>query len=192
VAGDLANRSLLTQTLQATPPERRADVVAAEQELRASGESRTRARADYLPGLEFLLHYDHEDGESVVKPGVGVTVPLFQYGQESRATAGAREARAKAELEAVRNAATAETEGFQRVYESATRAAEQLATRAIPQVDESERMIRESYLAGKIALPAMLFVRRDLLDARREYLDRLLEAALAGIDLAVARGHFQR
>ncbi|HET9251235.1 MAG TPA: TolC family protein, partial [Candidatus Eisenbacteria bacterium] len=85
VAGDLADRSLLAQALQATAPERRADVAAAEQELRASGSSRTQAKSELLPGLDFLLHYDHEDGESVVKPGVGVTVPLFQFGQESRA-----------------------------------------------------------------------------------------------------------
>ena len=192
VAGDLGDRGYLARTLESPPTERRADVLAAEQEVRASGSARTHARSSILPGLEFLLHYDHEDGESVLKPGVGVTVPLFQHGQESRATAGAREQNAKSELEATRNAAAAEAEGLERVYAGATRAAEQLGTRAIPHVDESERMIRESYLAGKIALPAMLFVRRDLLDARREYLDRLLDAALAAIDLAVARGHFQR
>ena len=53
-------------------------------------------------------------------------------------------------------------------------------------------MVRESYRAGKMDLPALLLVRRDLLETRREYLDRLLDAALAGIDLAVARGHFQQ
>lgn len=192
VAGDLADRAFLGRTLASAPPERRADVLAAEQELRASGASRTRARSELLPGLELRLDYDHEDGASVVKPGLGVTVPLFQYGQESRATAGARESRARADLEAARNLAAVEREGFARAYEAATRAAERLEGGAIPLVEESERMIRESYAAGKIDLPAMLFVRRDLLDARREYLDRLLEAALAAIDLAVSRGHFQR
>jgi cobalt-zinc-cadmium efflux system outer membrane protein len=191
VAGALADRGLLTRTL-AAPPTPRADVLAAEQELRASGSSRTQAKSEILPGLEFLLHYDHEDGASVVKPGVGVTVPLFQRGQESRGTAGARESRARADLEAARNAAAVEAEGFEHVYEGAILAAERLAEGAIPRVEESERMIRESYAAGKIDLPAMLFVRRDLLDARREYLDRLLEAALAAIDLAAARGHFQQ
>jgi outer membrane protein, heavy metal efflux system len=191
VAGELADRGLLARTL-AIPPAPRADVRAAEQELRAAGSSRTRAKSEILPGLEFLLQYEHEDGTSVVKPGVGLTVPLFQRGQESRAAAGARESRARAELEAARNAASVEAEGFERVYEAAARAAERLSVRAIPRVEESERMIRESYAAGKIDLPAMLFVRRDLLDARREYLDRLLDAALAAIDLAAARGHFQQ
>jgi cobalt-zinc-cadmium efflux system outer membrane protein len=192
VTGDLADRGLLGRTLASPPPDRRADVLAAEQELRAAGSSRTLARSEYLPGLDFLLHYGHDDGQSLVKPGVGVTVPLFQYGQESRKAAAARESRAQTELSAARNAASVEVEEFQRVYDAATSAASQLASRAMPRVEESEGMIRESYRAGKINLPAMLFVRRDLLNARREYLDRLLEAALAAIDLAVAKGHFQR
>lgn len=192
VAGTLEDRGFLARTLAADAPARRADVLAAEQELRASGASRNLARTTFLPGLAFLLHYEHEDGERLVRPGLGVTVPLFQYGQESRRAARAREDRARAELEAARNGASAETEGLERVYASATTAADDLAARSLPRLDESERMARESYEAGKTDLPTMLFVRRDLLEARGEYLDRLLEAALAGIDLAVARGHFQR
>lgn len=192
VAGALEDRGFLARTLASNGPGRRADVLAAEQELRASGASRNLARTSFLPGLAFLLHYEHEDGERLVRPGLGVTVPLFQYGQESRRAAGAREELARAELEAVRNAASAEVEGLEKVHAAATAAADELAARALPRLDESERMARESYRAGKTDLPTMLFVRRDLLEARGEYLDRLLEAALAGIDLAVARGHFQR
>ena len=50
----------------------------------------------------------------------------------------------------------------------------------------------DSFTDHERDLPELLLVRRALLDTRREHLDRLLEAALAGIDLAVARGHFQR
>jgi cobalt-zinc-cadmium efflux system outer membrane protein len=192
VAGELADRHLLTQTLASAGPERRADLLAAENELRASRASKGLARSDFLPGLAFRLNYGHEDGERLIQPGLGVTVPLFQFGQESRQAARARESRAKAELEATQNSVVAEVEGLEKVYAAATRAAEQLDARALPHIEESERMIRESYRAGKTDLPAMLFVRRDLLDTRREYLDRLLETALAGIDLAVAKGHFQR
>jgi hypothetical protein len=43
-------------------------------------------------------------------------------------------------------------------------------------------------VAGKLDLPALLLVRAHALDARREHADRLLDAALTGIDLAVAAG----
>lgn len=191
IAGELGDRSLLSRILAAAGPSQRADVLAADEELRAARAARRLARTELLPGLAFRLNYGHDAGDVLVQPGLAVTVPLFQHGQESRQLARAREARANAELERSRNVASAEAEGLEKVYEAATRAADELGTRAVPLVDQSERMVRESYRAGKIDLPALLVVRRDLLDTRREYLDRLLEAALAGIDLAVARGHFQ-
>lgn len=191
IVGELGDRALLIQTLATAGPPLRADVLAADHELRAARAAKRLARTEFMPGLAFRLNYGHEAGDVLVQPGLAVTVPLFQHGQENRQLARAREVRATAELERARNAAAAEAEGLEKVYEAATSAAEQLGTRAVPLVDESERMVRESYRAGKIDLPALLVVRRDLLDTRREYLDRLLDAALAGIDLAVARGHFQ-
>lgn len=191
IVGELGDRSLLIQILAAAGPAQRADVLAAGQELRAAQAAKRLARTEFLPGLAFRLNYGHDAGDVLVQRGLALTVPLFHHGQEGRQIARAREVRAAAELERTRNTAAAEVEGLEKVYEYATSAAEQLGTRALPQVDESERMIRESYRAGKIDLPALLVVRRDVLDTRREYLDRLLDAALAGIDLAVARGHFQ-
>ena len=191
IAGDLADRLLLTQALAIPGPAQRADVLAADRELGAARAARSLARTELLPGIAFRLNYGHEAGDPLVQPGLAVTVPLFQHGQESRQLARAREVRALAELERARNNATAEVEGLEKVYEAAASAAEQLDNRALPQVEESENMVRESYRAGKIDLTALLVVRRDLLDTRREHLDRLLDAALAGIDLAVARGRFQ-
>jgi cobalt-zinc-cadmium efflux system outer membrane protein len=191
VGGDLVDRALLTQILGAPLPAKRADVLAAEQEVRASRAAGDLARTEFLPGLAFRLNYGHESGEQFVQPGLAVTVPIFQHGQESRRLAEARGARARVELERIQNLATSEVDGFEKVYEAASSAAQQLADRALPRVEESESMVRESYRAGKIDLPALLIVRRDLLETRREYVDRLLDAALAGIDLAVARGHFQ-
>jgi len=191
VGGDLGDRALLTQIIGAPSPAQRADVLAAERELRASRAAKNLAQTEFLPGLAFRLNYGHESGKRFVQPGLAVSVPIFQHGQESRQLARARETRARVELERIQNLATSEVEGFEKVYEAANSAAQQLADRALPRVEESESMVRESYRAGKIDLPALLIVRRDLLETRREYVDRLLDAALAGIDLAVARGQFQ-
>ena len=191
IAGDLEDRALIERTLASAGPERRADVAAADREVRAAKAARNLARGDLLPGLALRLNYGHEEGGPLVQRGLAVTVPLFQYGQESRSLARAREGRAQADLERIENAATAELEGLERIVQLSASAADSLSSRAMPRVAESEDMVRESYRAGKIDLPSLLLVRRDLLDTRREYLDRLLDAALAGIDLAVAKGHFQ-
>jgi cobalt-zinc-cadmium efflux system outer membrane protein len=192
VAGDLADRSVVEPAFESQPgPGARADVLAAESELRAARSAGDLARADLLPGLAFRLNYGHEAGEPVTMPGLAVTVPIFQHGQESRQLARARETRARVELERRQNAAAAEIEGFRGIYEQASAAVERLGERGLPRVRESEAMARESYRAGKLDLPALLVVRRELLEARREHADLLLDAALAGIDLAVAMGTFQ-
>ena len=187
VAGDLEDRSLIERTLGNPGPEHRADVAAADREVRAAKAARNLARGDLLPGLAFRLNYGHEEGDPLVQPGLAVTVPLFQYGQESRALARARESRAQADRERIVNAAASEQEGLEKIARLSASAVDSLSARAMPRVAESEDMVRESYRAGKIDLPSLLLVRRDLLDTRREYLDRLLDAALAGIDLAVAK-----
>jgi cobalt-zinc-cadmium efflux system outer membrane protein len=192
VVGDLADRTLVEQTLSGEAPARRADVLAADREVQAARAARSLGRSELLPGLVFRLNYGHENGDPLVQPGLGITVPLFQYGQEGRGVAQAREERAKVEVQRIQNAAAVEIRSAETIYASARHAADSLAARALPRVSESEAMIRESYRAGKIDLPGFLVVRRDLLETRREYLDRLLGAAVAGIDLAVARGHFQR
>lgn len=191
LAGSLEDRSLIERTLEGQAPARRADLMAADRELGAAKAARNLARGEVLPGLAFRLNYGHENGEALVQPGLAITVPLFQYGQENRALAHAREDRAKAELERVESAASSQVESLEKVFRSAELAVDSLGARAMPRVAESEKMIGESYRAGKIDLSSLLLVRRDLLDTRREYLGRLLDAALAGIDLAVARGNFQ-
>lgn len=191
VAGDLADRSIVAAPIERGVPGVRSDVLAAESGVRAAKAARRLAGTDLLPQLAFRLNYGHEFGEPLVQPGLAVSVPLFQYGQESRQLARAREMRAQAELERARSASAAEIESYGRAYVASTAAATRLEEHALPRVQESESMARESYRAGKMDLPALLIVRRELLETRREYLDRLLEAALAGVDLAVAQGHFQ-
>lgn len=191
VSGDLADRAFVTRLLETASDAPRADVLAAESEARAARAARALARTAWLPGLAFRLNYGHEAGEPLARPGLAVTMPLFHLGFEDRGIARAREVRARTELERIRHASAAEREALNSIHASATAAADMLDRRALPRVRESESMARESYRAGKLDLPSLLIVRRDLLETRREHLDRLLDAALAGIDLAVARGHFQ-
>ena len=91
-------------------------------------------------------------------------------------------------FESRRAAASAEVEGARAGYQAAVGAARQLQVRGIPRALETEAMAQESYRSGKMNLPGVLVVRREALETRREYLDRLLEAALSAIELAVATG----
>jgi cobalt-zinc-cadmium efflux system outer membrane protein len=58
-----------------------------------------------------------------------------------------------------------------------------LESEAIPGLDENERLTTRSFEVGQLGLLDLLLIRREILDTRFQYLDALLEAALARIDL---------
>lgn len=188
VVGDLADRSLLAQQPAGAEPEQRPDVLAAQSEVKAAAAQLSLARAALVPDVALRWNYGHEDGQAVARPGLALTVPLFNHGQGERGEARARRERARVELERTRAAATAEAEAARAALAAAVAAARQLEEHGVPRALETESMARESYRAGKMDLLGVLVVRREALETRREYLDRLLEAALSAIDVAVATG----
>lgn len=188
IAGDLADHSLFEAVDSSSDPGRRADVLAAESEVRASGAAVSLAQTAVLPGFSFQLSYQHSRTENIVRPGLSVSLPLFNYGQGARGEAKARRKRAAVELAAQRSAALAEAEGARSSYQSAVASAREIEERGLARALETESLAREGYGAGKLDLPGLLVVRANSLDTRREHADRLLDAALAGVDLAVAVG----
>jgi cobalt-zinc-cadmium efflux system outer membrane protein len=119
---------------------------------------------------------------------VSVALPLFNPRRGAVLEAQARSDRARIAAEARRAGISSETEGARRAYRAAVESVRRLEEEAQPRQLESEALAREGYRAGKINLATLLQVRRDALDTRREYLDRLLEAAEAGVELASAAG----
>jgi cobalt-zinc-cadmium efflux system outer membrane protein len=184
VEGDLGDRRLFDTTSAATRDDLRA--AAAERDVARAEASLSDARR--WPGIDLRVSYAREEDADILLGGIGITLPLFDRGQGDAARAGARRERAEAELDAKTTAATAEAAGAREAYRLAIEAVAILEQRALPRAVENEALAREAYRAGKIDLAAFLLIRRDALDVRREHLDRLLEAALAGIDLWVAVG----
>jgi cobalt-zinc-cadmium efflux system outer membrane protein len=144
-------------------------------------------RAERWPGLALGGSYERDDGEHVVLGTLSLTLPLFQRGQGRRATASARARRL-----------TLQAEGQQRSAQAAVRAAfdahqERLAAaraleEILPLVEDNEALASRSYQAGQMSLADWLVVRHEAIDTRTEYLARLLEAAEAGVALAVLAG----
>jgi len=190
VAGELSDRSYFEHQPAGPEPGQRPDILAARSEVRAAAAGLALGWAALIPDVSLRWNYGHEDGQSVERRGLAVTVPLFNLGQGERGEARARRERARVELESRQVAAATEIEAARTAYSAAVAAARQLEEHGVPRALETEAMARESYRAGKMDLPAVLVVRREALDTRREYLDRLLEAALSGIDLTVATGAF--
>jgi outer membrane protein, heavy metal efflux system len=159
-------------------------------ELRGLEAAILEAEAEQRLGLSFEkpeygvgVRYAREEGDQIILGGMTVTLPVFSKGQEQRAVGSARAARLRAELDAARTRVQLEVRA---AFDASTRrlaAVRVLEAEAIPGLDENEQLTARSFEVGQIGLPELLLIRREILETRSQYLDALLEAALARIDL---------
>jgi cobalt-zinc-cadmium efflux system outer membrane protein len=159
-------------------------------ELRALEAGIQEAEAELRLGLSFSkpeygvgVRYAREEGDQIVLGGMMVTLPMFSKGQEQRAVGSARAALLRAELDAARSRVQIEVRAAFDAYTRRLSAVRMLETDAIPGLDENEQLTTRSFEVGQLGLPELLLIRREILDTRSQYLDALLEAALARIDL---------
>jgi cobalt-zinc-cadmium efflux system outer membrane protein len=115
-------------------------------------------------------------------------LPVFSKGQELQAVGLARAARLRTELDAARTRVQIEVRSAFEVYSRRIAAISVLESDAIPGLDENETLTARSFEVGQLGLPELLLIRREILDTRSQYLDALLEAALARIDLDASAG----
>jgi outer membrane protein TolC len=129
-------------------------------------------------------------GEGILYGTLSFNVPLFARGGGERAEARARSRRAEIELESARRGARVEIESALAAYRARAAAAESLAV-ALPLLDRNEALARRGYEVGETGLTDLLVVRREIVAIREEALERLLEAALAGLQLEAAVGELR-
>ncbi len=166
------------------------EAAAQRPELRTLEAGIQEAEAELRLGLSFSkpeygvgVRYAREEGDQIVLGGMTVTLPMFSKGQEQRAVGAARAARLRAELDDARSRVQIEVRAAFDAYTRRLSAVRMLETDAIPGLDENEQLTTRSFEVGQLGLPDLLLIRREILDTRSQYLDALLEAALARIDL---------
>jgi cobalt-zinc-cadmium efflux system outer membrane protein len=165
-------------------PELRA-LEAGVQEAEAEAQlGRALGKPDYGVGVR----YAREEGDDIVFGALTITLPVFSKGQEHQAVGVARAGRLRAELDAARRRVHVEVRSAHEAYSRRVAAVRVLETDAIPGLDENETLTARSFEAGQIGLPELLLIRRELLETRSQYLDALLDAALARIDLDSSAG----
>ncbi|HEY0284187.1 MAG TPA: TolC family protein [Vicinamibacterales bacterium] len=164
-------------------------------ELRGLEAAIAEAEAELQVGLSFTkpeyvvgVRYSREEGDQIVLGGMTVTLPMFSTGQEQRAVGSARAVRLRAELDAARTRVQLEVRAAFDAYNRRLASVRILEADAIPGLDENEQLTTRSFDVGQLGLPDLLLIRREFLDTRSQYLDALLEAALARVDLDASAG----
>lgn len=185
--GDLAERRSFAAADLADAIAARPDVRALEAEAREGQAAVDLGDAFRWPDLGIRLQVSREGPEDILLGGVVLRLPLFERGQESRATGTAVRNRARAQADARRRAAAAELSAALRAHQRLGQAlSDEEAIRVV--LDDNEDLGRKSFEAGQIGVAEYLLVRREIVDARLELLDRELDVALAAIDVETTAG----
>jgi cobalt-zinc-cadmium efflux system outer membrane protein len=166
----------------------RADLRLLDAEIAEAEAEQRVARTLRWPDVRLRGSYSHEEGDRVVLGGLGISLPVFNRGQEATAIATARISRLRTERTAVTRTIEAEVRGALATYDALRVAAAEYESTVLPLIHENERLALESYDVGQIGLGDLLLVRRDALDARRAFIDQLIETRLAEVELRARAG----
>lgn len=188
VEGDIKDRNLFDTIAGNEKMTERAGLLAAQAEVEAADAEIAVARADQRPDLALRMSYKREGEENVALAGLSVTLPFVNRKEGAVQEARVRKRRAEIIAETQKAAISAELEGARLAYEAASEAVRRMESEGLPLQQENDSMATESYRAGKINLTTLLQIRREALETRKEYLERLLQAAAAGAELASATG----
>lgn len=165
-------------------PELRAIAAALDEAQAELNLSATLSKSDYGLGAR----YSHEEGDHIVLGALTITLPVFAKGQGQRALATARLESLRLQSAALQQRIRQEVTTAFEVYQRRAAAVGSLATDAIPGMDENEQLTTRSFEAGQIGLVELLLLRREILETRSQYLDALLEAVLAEVELDASAG----
>ncbi len=168
--------------------DRRPDLRVLAAELREAEAEVILGRALARPGLGVRGGVGREEGADLVTAGVVVSLPLHDRGQETLAVGEARAAALRQALDAARRAADAEVRGRHSALLRHLEAARELEQTALPALEDNESLALKSFEAGEIDLGELLLLRREILETRLTYLERLLDASLTRFELEAAAG----
>jgi cobalt-zinc-cadmium efflux system outer membrane protein len=188
LAGELRDRRRFDLVELLARARERSDLRALEAKLAEVEADLQLARGEAWPDLGLGARYARDARDDVVLGELSLSLPIFDRAQGLRAEATARAHRLRIELDAARRAAIVEVQMAFTVYAERSEAVVELETNALPLLDENESLARRSYEAGEMALGELLLVRRETVETRREYLERLLEAAVAAVDVEASAG----
>jgi outer membrane protein, heavy metal efflux system len=189
VVGDLRERGAYEQSaLLSRSLEERPDFQALQAEL---GEAQADIRLGEgfkWPDFGLTTRYKRDTGDNVYLGGIMLTLPVFSRGQELQAVGSARASRIRLEMEALRNAVQHEVSSSYETYESRVQASSELERGALPSLTDNETLSKRSYEEGEIGVAELLLIRKETLDTRLAYVNSLLEAKLAEIELRFRAG----
>lgn len=183
-----AARTLVEDSLVAGALARRADVAArtaAAQEFAARADL---ARREAIPNVRagVLARRDDGDGGARIGVGLGIGLPVLNRNQGEIAAREAQARQATYEARAAELRVRAEVADAVRAYRAASEETEVFESSVLEPAQRNGELLETAFRAGKIALPTLLLLRNQLLDAQEGYWNAWLaqREALVGLEAA--------
>ena len=148
---------------------RRPDVIERSAATREATAEAALARREALPNLILRGASEPGGGGRVLRPGVGLTLPVFNL---NRGTVAARRASARqAELEGAAVATRVRTDiaAAASAYQSAAEEVDVLEATVLGPARQNRQLVETAYREGEVGLPVLLLIRNQAIDAELEY-----------------------
>ncbi|MEO7136628.1 MAG: TolC family protein [Gemmatimonadales bacterium] len=165
---------------------RRPDLAEREAATRQAAAAASVASREGLPSLSLrLLSEERADGSGqALRPGVGISVPLFNRNRGSVEAQRALARQSELRRAGLERRVRVEVARAVRGYENATAEVAVLESAVLPAARENRRLLETAYREGKVGLPVLLLIRNQVIDAELEYWAAWLAAREALADLA--------
>jgi len=169
---------------------RRPDLIALAATARQARALASTARREAFPNLSVRASSQRTEGSGarVLRPGVGVSLPIFN---RNRGDVAARTAEArKADLEGTALVAEIRLEVARSLdaYLSASTETSLLQNTVLAPARENRRLLEIAYREGKVGLLVVLLIRNQVIDAELDYWSAWLAEREALTDLVLATG----
>jgi cobalt-zinc-cadmium efflux system outer membrane protein len=178
LTGDLRPAPLTLEVLRGAVATR-ADIRAIDAEARVARAEGSLATANGRPDLGVWFGYERDEGDAVVLGGLTFTLPLWNRAQGDKAAARAELRRVALERAAVVGAASRQLVDAFDAYTRAREAVDVFDRDVVPVLADSEKLLERSIETGQVAIHDYLVARQQILDGRREHLERQLALAKA-------------
>lgn len=148
---------------------RRPDVIERSAATREAAAEAALARREALPNLLLRGASEPGGGGRVLRPGVGLTLPVFNL---NRGTVAARRATTRqAELESAAVATRVRTDiaAAASAYQSAAEEVDVLEATVLGPARQNRQLVETAYREGEVGVAVLLLIRNQAIDAELEY-----------------------
>ena len=162
--------------------DRRPEVRALQAQLQEAEAEVRLAQGLAWPEVTPGVRYERDQGDHVLWAGLRISLPVFDRGRQLQAASQVRANRLRGEIDARKRLLRNQLQSALVLHELRLAAVSELTTNS-DRLADNDALARRSYEAGQIGLAELLLLRRETVEARREWLDRLLELAQTRAEL---------